>query len=497
MISPDSASKTFSEESLSRGNWIGSEFRRGSGQEIEVSSPYTGAKIASVWESDSKDLGDVLKRSTSAFTQWSKTPIKERCKILFRFRELMLSQLEEISQLVSLENGKTLAESRGGILKGLEVVEFATSLQNQAFEKRMEVSRGVTCESIREPLGPVAGVTPFNFPAMVPMWMFPIALALGNTFVLKPSEKTPLTANRMGELLFKAGLPEGVFQVVHGSRMFVEQLCEQKALKALAFVGSTPVAETLYRRSVLHRRTLALGGAKNHIVLLPDADPEIVAQGICDSFTGCAGQRCMAASVLLAVGPVDSMIESVVERAKSKVLGQDVGAIIQDESLKRHHEAIQKAIDEGAKVLLDGRHQKPEIKAYQGGHWLGPTILDQVKPGSEAAQEELFGPILSVIRCENLSEALVVERKSGFGNAASVFTSSGAAAERFQKEASSGMVGVNIGVPVPREPFSFGGWGQSKFGYGDITGMSSLEFWTNLRKVSKKWSHQGDQNWMS
>lgn len=382
-------------------------------------------------------------------------------------------------------------------MKGIEVLEFALSLQNLDLGGKMEVSRGVTCEYRREPLGVVLGITPFNFPAMVPMWTIPIALALGNAYVWKPSDKTPLTSVRIANALKEAGLPAGLLTVLQGGAPVVEALLDHPIIQAVGFVGSTRVAQAVYERGTRNgKRVLALGGAKNHIILLPDANPELAGNGISDSFTGCAGQRCMAASVLLAVGSVDAHIEKIRARAASLKIGQDMGAIITSSQVEFLKQAIGRAERAGARVLLDGRTQSaPEHLG--GGNWIGPTILDQISPGSEAHTTELFGPVLSIIRCKDLSEALRIQSTSAYGNACSVFTSSGPLADRVAREARAGMVGINVGVPVPREPFSFGGIQASKFGHGDITGAHSLDFWSHVKKVTTKWENQSDSNWMS
>ena len=359
------------------------------------------------------------------------------------------------------------------------------------------MSKGVSCEFRREPLGVVANITPFNFPAMVPMWTIPIAIALGNAYVWKPSEKTPLTSLKIAEALREAGLPSGILTVLHGGGPTVEAIIDHPKVKAIGFVGSTKIAKLVYQRGTqLGKRVLALGGAKNHIILVPDANSELSGMGISDSFTGCAGQRCMAASVLLAVGDVRNHIEKIVQRAGSLEFGNTMGAIITKAQVEFLHGAIDRAVKAGARILLDGRNAKPPT-GMEAGNWLGPTILDMVTPGSEAATHELFGPILSIVHCKDVTEALQIENSVEYGNACSVFTSSGPLADRVMREASTGMVGINVGVPVPREPFSFGGVNASKFGHGDITGPGSLDFWTNTKKITTKWEKQSDSNWMS
>ncbi|PIK14939.1 aldehyde dehydrogenase family protein [Halobacteriovorax sp. JY17] len=478
-------------------NFIGGEWVVGDGEVIDIYSPYSGSIVGRTNIATSKQIDVAIAKAKEAQVVWGQTPIKDRTKVMFNFREILLRDIDKIAQVVSLENGKILSESKAGIMKGIEVLEYAISLQNLDAGAKMEVSRGVFCEYRREALGVVASITPFNFPAMVPMWTIPIAITLGNSYVWKPSEKTPLTATLLGKALAEAGLPAGVLTILNGTADCVNSIIDNADIKAVGFVGSSKIAKLVYARATaLGKRALCLGGAKNHIILLPDADPEMAGVGIADSFTGCAGQRCMAASVLLAVGEVDKQIESIIERAKSTSLGDKMGAIITKEQVEFLNGAIKKAEKDGAKILLDGRKAtKPE--GLGEGFWLGPTILDGVKEDSEASKLELFGPIMSIIRCSNISEALKIENANDYGNAASVFTSSGALAEVVAKNASAGMVGINIGVPVPREPFSFGGINDSKFGHGDITGENSLNFWSHNKKVTTKWQMQNDHNWMS
>jgi malonate-semialdehyde dehydrogenase (acetylating)/methylmalonate-semialdehyde dehydrogenase len=463
----------------------------------EVYSPVSGQLIGEISVPSLKQIDAAIVAAQSAQVNWGLLPIKERSKVLYNFRNLLLERLDEIARLKSSESGKTMAEGKAGLLKGIEVLEFALSLQNLDLGGKIEISRGVTCEYRREPLGVVANITPFNFPAMVPMWTIPIALALGNSYVWKPSDKTPLTAKLIADALSEAGLPKGVFTILHGGERTVNTIIDHKFIKAIGFVGSTKIAKLVYQRGTqLGKRVLALGGAKNHIVLLPDANPELSGTGISDSFTGCAGQRCMAASVLLAVGEVSHHIEKIVARAASLELGKDMGALITRGQKDFLTDAIGRAEKAGAKVLLDGRKFSAP-KGLEAGNWLGPTILDQVQPGSEAATIELFGPILSIVHCKDLTEAMRIENSVEYGNACSVFTASGPLAERVAREASTGMVGINVGVPVPREPFSFGGINASKFGHGDITGHHSLDFWSNVKKVTTKWEKQNDSTWMS
>ena len=463
----------------------------------EVRSPYNGAVIGKVALSMAEDVSRAVAAAEKAFPAWRNTPLKERCQKLFQFREIVLARLETLSNIAAAEAGKTVGEARAGILKGLEVSEYALSLQNLDSGAAMDVSRGVSCEYRREPLGVVVGIVPFNFPAMVPMWMYPIAITLGNCFIMKPSEKVPLTSQFMAEAMRDAGFPPGVFQLVNGSKAAVEALIDHQATKAVAFVGSTPVAKALYKRATaLGKRALCLGGAKNYLLVVPDADEKLTIRGVVDSFTGCAGQRCMAASLLIAVGSVDHLIGKIVETAKSLVLGSQMGAIIDEEALGRISGAIERAEREGAKILVDGRHAKPP-KGYEGGNWIGPTIIDGARPEMQCATMEIFGPVITIVRVKNLTDAMALEAKNEFGNATSVFTTSGGVARYVADHATSGMIGVNIGVPVPREPFSFGGSKDSKFGPCDITGDSSLEFWSQRKKITIKWAEQTDASWMS
>jgi malonate-semialdehyde dehydrogenase (acetylating)/methylmalonate-semialdehyde dehydrogenase len=482
---------------LEVGNFVAGAWKNGSGQKIPVLSPYNHQNLGTIFDSTVDDVHHAIEAAAKAQKEWAQTPIKERSKIMFNFRQILMRDLEEIAHLKSAESGKTFQEGLAGLMKGIEVLEFALSIQNLDLGGKLEVSRGVQCEYRREALGVVANITPFNFPAMVPMWTIPIALTLGNAYVWKPSEKTPLTSLKIANALKEAGLPAGVFTVIQGKQTAVEAIIDHPAVKAIGFVGSTKVAKIVYERGTkLGKRVLSLGGAKNHIVLLPDANLDLSGMGISDSFTGCAGQRCMAASVLLAVGDVNKHIEKIVERAKSLQLGKDMGAIITREQVEFLKGAIDRAEKAGAKILLDGRKAIAPA-GLEEGHWLGPTILDHVQPGSEAATIELFGPVISIVRCKDITEAMKIENSVEYGNACSVFTSSGVHAERVIREASTGMVGVNIGVPVPREPFSFGGINASKFGHGDITGHHSLDFWSNVKKITSKWEKQVDSNWMS
>ena len=463
---------------------------------IQVESPLDGSTIGSVEVADAAAVDAAVQRSQAAFEKWSVTPVKDRVQPLFRFKQLVEQNIKELSELCSSENGKLPAESAAGIQKGLEVVEYATALPSIGLGQKLEVSRGVDCYTRSYPLGVVAGITPFNFPAMVPMWMYPLAIASGNTFLLKPSEQVPLTSIRMAELLLEAGLPEDVLQVVNGDRGTVEALVDHPGIAAAAFVGSSPVAKIVYERGILAgKRMLCLGGAKNHLVVVPDADPEITAKNVASSATGCAGQRCMAASVLITVGDCSKVMAAIEAEMRTGIPGENIGAIISKTAKERIEGYITRAEAAGAKITVDGRNASVEGKP--NGYYVGPTIIDGLDIGNECACDEIFGPVLTVLHVDTLDEAIAIENANPYGNAAAIYTSSGATARYFEDKASAGMIGINIGVPVPREPFAFGGWNTSKYGIGDITGADGIRFWTKEKKVTQKWSASASQNWMS
>lgn len=483
-------------------NWIDNKYIEAQATSyIELHTPYTGEVIGQVPMSSTQDVILATASAKAAFKIWSNTHIKERVQVMFKLKNLMERDFEELKQLVSLENGKTLAEAHGDVAKAIEVLEFGCSIPNKIYAPAQEVSNGIYCQVIKEPLGVVACIAPFNFPIMVPMWTIPIALTVGNTMVLKPSEQVPLGSLKLAALLKEAGLPNGVLNVVNGGVEVVNALCDHPDIKALSFVGSTKVAKHVYARSAAEgKRVLALGGAKNHLILMPDANIETAPVQIVDSAMGCAGQRCMAASVLLAVGECQKYIDGMVAYASSCVLGEKQGAIINKKSLERITNYIDQAEKMGAKILVDGRKFKPknsDIKGIENGFWIGPTIIDHVGANFPAACEEIFGPVLAIVRVKSLEEALKIENANPYGNAASIFTTSGANAQYLFRNANAGMNGVNIGVPVPREPFGFGGWNDSKFGHGDLTGDQGINYWTQDRKITKKFIEPQTRNWMS
>ena len=477
-------------------NFIGGRFERNGQSALDVFSPCDGNVISTVPLSTAADLDKAVQAAQVAFPAWSALTLKERVQVFFRYRGLLEQNIEALAQLVSLENGKTHGEARAEIEKSMELCEFAVSMPQIVQNEIQEVSKGVECRMDKKPLGVVASITPFNFPNMVPHWTVPNALVLGNCLILKPSELVPLSAMRMAELLKESGLPDGVFNVVNGGREIVEAICDHPGIKAVAFVGSTRVAKLVYQRATSTlKRCLALGGAKNHLLVLPDANLEMTASNVVASMSGCAGQRCMAAAVMVGVDAVQPIVDRMLEEAKKIVPGSTLGAVISRQSKARIEQYITEAEQAGAKVLLDGRNTV--VPGKEGGYYVGPTIVDYVTPNMRIAKEEVFGPVIAIIRARNVEEALHIENSSAYGNAASVFTQSGGLAREVMEKASAGMIGVNVGVPVPREPFSFGGWNESKFGVGDITGKSSIEFWTQNKKTTIKWNPEAKTNWMS
>ena len=478
-------------------NFINGRFvESDSKKSLDIISPVDGKLLSTVPMSGKEDLDLAVKSAKKAFETWSKTPIKERVQVFFRYKTLLEKNLKELAELVQEENGKTYGEAVAEVEKSIELTEFATSLPQLVTGEVLEVSRGVECRTEHVPLGVVASIVPFNFPSMVPNWTLPNAIALGNCMIMKPSEKVPLSCGRLAELLKEAGLPDGVFSIVHGDVAIVEAICDHPDIEAVSFVGSTKVAKIVYQRSTSnYKRCLALGGAKNHLMVLPDAIPGMTAQNVAASMSGCAGQRCMAASAMVAVGEVDHIIDKICEEARKIIPGENLGAVINKESQQRIESYITEAESQGAKILVDGRNTK--VKGKENGTYVGPTVIDHVSPDMRVATEEIFGPVVSIMRTKTVDEALAIENANPYGNAASVFTQNGGMARYIIDKASAGMIGVNVGVPVPREPFSFGGWNESKFGVGDITGKSSIEFWTKLKKTTTKWNAEAGVNWMS
>ncbi|KAJ3191402.1 hypothetical protein HK101_007814 [Irineochytrium annulatum] len=474
---------------------------------IPVTSPATGEVIAYAPCSSKDDVNHAVASAKKAFHAWSNRTIKDRVQVIIRFHALVVKHSDELADLIVKEHGKTKAEALADVAKGNETVEYAMSLPQTTQGKILEVSRGVTCTDKKVPLGVVASIVPFNFPMMVPMWTLPICIALGNCIVLKPSEKVPLTMNRVMDLLKEAGVPAGVVNLVNGSRETAEYLVDHPDVKAVTFVGSSPVAEALQLRGrALGKRVLALGGAKNHLVAAPDANIEMASQDVVNSFTGCSGQRCMAASVLLTVGKQEALVKRIVEKAAAIVPGQDgaatMGPVIDLAAKERIARYIEEAEKGGAEILLDGRGWMKRDK----GWWVGPTVIKHKRREDKALHDEIFGPVLSILEVETKEEAIEIENANPFGNAAAIYTSSGGVAEWFSKRFTAGMIGgtfvpyrykglsmlmilrltVNIGVPVPREPFSFGGINRSNFGDSDITGegFNTCPYFLNAVRVA-------------
>ena len=464
-------------------------------ESFTVRNPATGVVVCEFASTPAPTVDQAVAAAASAFPAWSQSTFKQRSQILFKFRSLCLDVYkDELVDLIMLENGKHKTDATASFLKGMETCEYALS-PNLGSGNIQEVSSGITCQDRLDPLGVIVSICPFNFPAMVPMWTVPIAVACGNCVVIKPSEKVPFTITRMVEIMREAGLPAGVVSVVHGGRSVVERLITHPFVAGVTFVGSSPVAEIVYNTAIgAGKRALCLGGAKNHLVVLPDAIVEQTATDILNSFAGSAGQRCMAASVLILVGGGgEDILTRLVEKARGVKPGQlglgEIGPVIDQAALDRITRYITESEKKfGSNILVDGREWS---KPARGGFWLGPTVIDhspefvKVDP---AVSEEIFGPVISVLRVASLDEAIARINASPFGNAACIYTQSGPAASKFAKTVHPGMIGVNVGVPVPREPFSFGGTKKSKFGIGDITGAGLVDFCTVRRKVTTKWS---------
>lgn len=478
-------------------NFINGEFVSGRSSNIEaVISPVDGEPIATYHPSTIHDLEEIIATATEAQKKWQTTTLKERVQVFYKYKSMLEKNINFLSDIIVRENGKIFSEAKAEIEKAIELCEFACALPQFAHGETEEVSAGVQCTSERYPIGLVASIVPFNFPSMVPHWTIMNAIALGNAFILKPSEKVPVSAQYIAKYLKEAGLPDGIFSIINGGSDVVEMICDDPKIKAVTFVGSTKIAALVYKRCTANlKQVLALGGAKNHIILSPDAHQEMAAANIVASMSGCAGQRCMAAATLLAVGNCDQIIEKIVNEAKKIQCGNNLGAVISKEAKNRIENYITEAEKQGAKILSDGRNATVTDK--EQGFYVGPTIIDHATPDMAVAREEIFGPVLTIIRCKTIEEALAIENSNPYGNACSVFTQSGSIASYVSKKASAGMCGVNIGVPVPREPFGFGGWNQSKFGSGDITGKSSIEFWTKAKKTTVKWNPEAGINWMS
>ncbi|MEZ6060632.1 MAG: CoA-acylating methylmalonate-semialdehyde dehydrogenase [Planctomycetaceae bacterium] len=461
-------------------------------QIADVFNPSTGDVIARVPLCASADVTAAVDAAENALPSWSRTPIVDRARLMFRYRELLERSFDELSRLITKENGKTIAEARAELRRGIEVVEFACGIPGLfAGQSLADIAADVDADVSRHPVGVCVGITPYNFPAMVPMWMFPIALVCGNTFVLKPSEKVPLSAVRLGELLLEADCPRGVFNVLHGGRECVDALIAEPRVAAISFVGSTQVARSIYERgTAAGKRVQAAGGAKNVCVVMPDADQELAAKALAAASFGCGGQRCMATSLAIPVGTAaDDVVRQLSQHAESLTVGAtdeaqdvDLGPLIRREHVERVASYVETASSEGAVVALDGRRSFPG-----GGFFLGPSVVDHVSPEMSVARDEIFGPLLSVVRARTLDDALRLGRMSPFGNGASIFTRDGYAARQFREHCNAGMIGINVGVPAPMAWFPFTGWNGSFFGDLHVQGMEGIQFYTRQKVTLTRW----------
>lgn len=440
-----------------------------------------------------------VEAAAAALPQWKETPAVERVRILFRFKMLLEGNFEEIARCITRENGKTLLESRGDLRRGIEMVEFACGAPSLLTGETLEnIARGIDCETVRQPLGVCVGLTPFNFPAMIPLWMYPLALVCGNTFVLKPSEKVPLTVVMLIELLEKAGLPKGVLNLVHGGRECVDALLTHPKVKAISFVGSSPVAKYIFETGTRHgKRVQANGGAKNYIVVMPDADVSRTVEALSTAAFGCAGERCMAGSTAIAVGKAaDNVLPSLVQAARSIRVGPtdvemqpDMGPVITAQHRDKVASLVASGEKEGAKVVCDGRGAR--IDSAPNGFFMGATIVDQVRDEMTIAREEVFGPVLNVMRMDDLDQAIEAANKSSYGNGAAIFTHSGKAAREFKHRVKAGMVGINVGVPATMAMFPFTGWDESFYGDLHIQGKEGVQFYTQQKVVTTRWFGDG------
>lgn len=471
-----------------------------SGPKGEIFDPATGQVSGTVDFASKEVVDQAVEAAAKAFIEWRKTSLAKRSQVLFAFRELLNAKKEELAAIITAEHGKVLSDALGEVTRGLEVVEFACGIPHLLKGAYSEsVSTGIDSYSIRQPLGVAAIISPFNFPAMVPMWFFPIAIGAGNTVVIKPSEKDPSSTNFVAALWKEAGLPDGVFNVVHGDKVAVDALIDHPKVKSLSFVGSTPIAKYIYENGTKNgKRVQALGGAKNHMLVLPDADLELAADAAVNAGFGSAGERCMAISVLVAVEPVaDSIIEKISARMSKLSTGDgrkgsDMGPLVTRVHRDKVASYIDKGVAEGARLVVDGRN--PNVNGESNGFWLGPTLFDNVKPSMSIYQDEIFGPVLSVVRVSSYEEGMALIEAHQYGNGVAIFTNDGGAARRFQNEVQVGMVGINVPIPVPTAYYSFGGWKNSLFGDTHAHGTEGVHFFTRGKVVTSRWldpSHGG------
>lgn len=482
-------------------NLIGGEWQSPAAtQTVPVYNPSRGEVIAETPLCSPATVNGAVEAAATAFPAWADTPPTERARVFFRFKMLLEDAFEELAQGVTREHGKTLIEARGDVRRGIEMVEFACGIPSLLMGEILpNVARGIDCDAIRQPLGVCAGITPFNFPAMVPLWMYPVALVCGNTFVLKPSEKVPLTAVRIARLLANAGLPPGVFNLVHGGREAVDALLTHPKVRAISFVGSTPVARYVYETGTRHgKRVQSNGGAKNYVVVMPDADVDHSVRGVVEAAFGCAGERCMAGSTAVVVGdaakrflpPLIAAANAIKVGPTDSASQPHMGPVITRRHADRIGELIERGRAQGATIAADGRGVK--IAAAPDGFFVGATILDHVQPGTLVHHEEIFGPVLNVMRFDDLDAAIALANASAYGNGASIFTRSGKAAREFKRRVKAGMIGINIAVPASMAWFPFNGQDDSFFGDLHMQGREGVQFFTQLKVTTSRWFDYGE-----
>ncbi|MEX2255608.1 MAG: CoA-acylating methylmalonate-semialdehyde dehydrogenase [Acidimicrobiia bacterium] len=477
-------------------HWVdGKECDGAGGRTADVFDPATGAVAAQVPLAGPADIDAAVDAARNAFEGWRDTALGRRARVMFAFRELAERHQDELARVVSAEHGKVFGDARGEVARGLEVVEFACGIPHLMKGAHSEqVSTDTDVHSIRQPLGVCAGITPFNFPVMVPMWMWPVAIACGNTFVLKPSERDPSASMLVAEWLAEAGLPAGVFSVVHGDKVAVDGLLTHPDVRAVSFVGSTPIARYVYETAAANgKRVQALGGAKNHMVVLPDADVELAADAAVSAGYGSAGERCMAISVVVAVGSVgDELVDAIRSRTEQVVVGpgddaaSEMGPLVTAVHRDRVARYVDTGVDEGARLVVDGRGLA--VDGHRDGFFLGPCLFDEVTPEMSIYRDEIFGPVLSVVRVETYDDAARLLSENPYANGVAVFTRDGGAARRFEREVDAGMVGINVPIPVPMAYYSFGGWKQSLFGDTHVHGPEGIHFYTRAKVVTTRWS---------
>ena len=472
----------------------GKNFSGSSKRTSKVFNPATGEQMADVKLASTKDMGDAVESAKKAFISWSKKPPLQRARVMFKFKELIEKNFEELTKIIVSEHGKVFDDAKGEVTRGLEVVEFACGIpQLLKGEFTENVGTDVDSWSLRQPLGICAGITPFNFPAMVPMWMFPVAIACGNTFILKPSEKDPSCPIRLAELLLEAGLPEGVFNVVNGDKEAVDAIINNKDIAAVSFVGSTPIAKYIYENCAKNeKRVQALGGAKNHAVIMPDCDLDQAVNGLMGAAYGSAGERCMAQSVAVAVGGIgDKLVECLAKKVEALKVGSgmdkksEMGPLVTKDHLEKVKGYVDIGINEGATLVVDGRNLK--LQGYENGYYIGGCLFDQVKKDMRIYKEEIFGPVLSVVRAKDFDEALSLVNEHEFGNGVAIFTRDGDSGRSFASKVQIGMVGINIPIPVPMAFHSFGGWKRSLFGDQHMHGPEGVRFYTKLKTITSRW----------